>query len=121
MILNSIFRFVNKKIKIVFNNDIGKGITTKQFIKVSKKDLSHSNVEFDKQYLYKKLEEIFSEEVSEKYTNYLKNKNQELFQELKDLDYFKEIFELKFLDCIKHINETKKESLLEGFETIKKY
>ena len=37
---------------------------------------------------------------------------------MKDLDYFKEIFELKFLDCINHINGTPKESLLEGFETI---
>ena len=36
---------------------------------------------------------------------------------MKDLDYVKEIFELKFLDCINHINGTPKESLLEGFET----
>ena len=115
MLLNSIFGFVNKKIKNVFKN-IGKGIATKQFIKISKKDLNHSDVEYDKQFLNKQLKEIFSENVSEKYTNYLNNKNKELFQELKDLDYFKEIFELKFLDCINHINGTQNE-LLEGFET----
>ena len=118
ILLNSIFRFVNEKIKIVFNNDIGKGILTKQFIKVNKKDLSHSSVEFDKLYLNKKLKEIFSENVSDKYTNYPKDKNEKLFQELKELDYFKDIFELTFLDCINHINGTEKQPLLEGFETI---
>lgn len=118
MLLNSIFRFVNKKIKEAFKNDIGKGIMTKQFIKLSKQNLSHSTVEFDKKYLNKPLKEIFTENVSEKYTNYLPNKNKELFQEIKDLDYFKEIFELKFLDCINHITGKHYVSLLEGFETI---
>ena len=118
MLLNSIFRFVNKKIKEAFKNDIGKGIMTKQFIKLSKQNLSHSTVEFDKKYLNKPLKEIFTENVSEKYTNYLQNKNKELFQEIKDLDYFKEIFELKFLDCINHITGKHYLSLLEGFETI---
>ena len=70
MLLNSIFRFVNKKIKEAFKNDIGKGIMTKQFIKLSKQNLSHSTVEFDKKYLNKPLKEIFTENVSEKYTNY---------------------------------------------------
>ena len=118
MLLNSIFRFVNKKIKEAFKNDIGKGIMTKQFIKLSKQNLSHSTVEFDKKYLNKPLKEIFTENVSEKYTNYLPNKNKELFQGIKDLDYFKEIFELKFLDCINHITGKHYVSLLEGFETI---
>ena len=118
ILLNSIFRFVNKKIRIIFNNDIGKGISIKQFVKISKKELNHSNVEFDKNYLNKKLKEIFSGDISGKFTNFLINKNKELLQTLIEIDYFKELFELTFLQCIEHINGTKFIPLLEGFETI---
>ena len=118
ILLNSIFRFVNKKISIFYNNDIGKGIGIKQFVKISKKELNHSNVEFDKNYLNKKLKEIFSGDISCKFTNFLINKNKELLQTLIEIDYFKELFELTFLQCIEHINGTKFIPLLEGFETI---
>ena len=118
ILLNSIFRFVNKKIRIIFNNDIGKGISIKQFVKISKKELNHSNVEFDKNYLNTKLKEIFSGDISGKFTNFLINKNKELLQNLIKIDYFKELFELTFLQCIEHINGTKFIPLLEGFETI---
>ena len=118
ILLNSIFRFVNKKIRIIFNNDIGKGISIKQFVKISKKDLNHSNVEFDKNYLNTKLKEIFSGDISGKFTNFLINKNEKLLQNLIKIDYFKELFELTFLQCIEHINGTKFIPLLEGFETL---
>ena len=118
ILLNSIFRFVNKKISIFYNNDIGKGIGIKQFVKISKKELNHSNVEFDKNYLNKKLKEIFSGDISCKFTNFLINKNKELLQTLIEIDYFKELFELTFLQCIEHINGTKFIPLLEGFETL---
>ena len=118
ILLNSIFRFVNKKIRIIFNNDIGKGISIKQFVKISKKELNHSNVEFDKNYLNTKLKEIFSGDISGKFTNFLINKNQKLLQNLIKIDYFKELFELTFLQCIEHINGTKFIPLLEGFETL---
>lgn len=118
ILLNSLFRFVNKKIRIIFNNDIGKGISIKQFVKISKKELNHSNVEFDKNYLNTKLKEIFSGDISGKFTNFLINKNEKLLQNLIKIDYFKELFELTFLQCIEHINGTKFIPLLEGFETI---
>ena len=122
MLLNSIIRFVNKKIKKVFNNNIGKGIITKQFVNISKDKLTHSSVEYDKNYLDKKLREILSDSISGKYTNYLKNKNEELLQELINLedkgDYFRSLFELTFLDCIEHINGNKNISLLVDFENV---
>lgn len=118
ILLNSIFRFVNKKIRIIFNNDIGKGISIKQFVKISKKELNHSNVEFDKNYLNTKLKEIFSGDISGKFTNFLINKNEKLLQNLIKIDYFKELFELTFLQCIEHINGTKFIPSLEGFETL---
>ena len=118
ILLNSIFRFVNKKISIFYNNDIGKGIGIKQFVKISKKELNHSNVEFDKNYLNTKLKEIFSGDISGKFTNFLINKNEKLLQNLIKIDYFKELFELTFLQCIEHINGTKFIPLLEGFETL---
>ena len=122
MILNSIIRFINKKIKKVFNNNIGKGIVEKQFVNISKDELTHSSVEFDKNYLKKNLKEIFSGHISGKYTNYLKNKNEELLHELINLedngDYFNSLFELTFLDCIEHINGIKNISLLDDYESV---
>ena len=122
MILNAILRFVNKKIKKVFNDNIGKGIVMKQLVNFSRGELTHSSVEFDKKYLKKQLKEIFSGNISGKYTNYLKNKNEDLVKELINLEdngeYFKAIFQLSFLDCIEHINEIKYIDILYDLETL---
>ena len=122
MILNAILRFVNKKIKKVFNDNIGKGIVMKQLVNFSRDELTHSSVEFDKKFLKKQLKEIFSGNISGKYTNYLKNKNEDLVKELINLEdngeYFKAIFQLSFLDCIEHINEIKYIDILYDLETL---
>ena len=44
LILNSIIIFINKQIKLVFNNDIGKVIFKKQLLPINKTFLYHSSV-----------------------------------------------------------------------------
>ena len=44
LILNSIIIFINKQIKLVFNNDIGKGIFKKQLLPINKTFLYHSSI-----------------------------------------------------------------------------
>lgn len=112
--------FFNDVIKIIYNNDVGRSILTKQFLSIDKKVLSHSSVEDDKLFMNKTWEEILSGNISLKYTNYPLEKNRTLIQELvKDKekcgDYFKELFQLTFLDSLKHITGEKPIDLLNGF------
>ena len=115
IILNSIINFINEKIKILLNNNIGKGIFIKQLLPINKTILYHSSVEYDKEFLNKKLKEILTS-ISNKYTNYLSNKNEETIEYLINLEnkgkYFQELFDLSFVDCLKHIRGTKNTELL---------
>ena len=118
MSLSSAIIFINKMIKIIYKNDIRKSILIRQFLQINKKNLSHSSVEFDKKFLHKKLKEILSDKISEKYSNYPSDKNKKLVEELISSDiggpYFKNLFELTFLDCLEHIRGSKKFSELMG-------
>ena len=118
MSLRTVIIFINEMIKIIYNNDIRKSILIRQFLEINKKELSHSNVEFDKKFLYKELKEILSENISEKYSNFPPDKNKRLVEELITSEiggpYFQKLFELTFLDCLEHIRGTKKFSELMG-------
>ena len=80
MILNSVLNFINLKIKKAVNGDIGKGICIKQLLPINKTTLYHSSVEYDKEFLNKKLKEIFSS-ISNKYTSVLNTKNKNLIDD----------------------------------------
>ena len=108
MVIKSIFLFINNTIKEKYDDDIGKSVIIKQLLKMDNKNLHHSKVEFDKEFLNKKLKDILSEKISGKYTNFQENKNKDLVRSLiedseKGGEYFKQLFELSFLNCLKHI------------------
>ena len=50
MVLDNIIAFINKVIRLVYNDNIGKNIFIKQFLSIDKSKLSHSTVEFDKEF-----------------------------------------------------------------------
>ena len=118
-VLNAIIRFINQKIEIDYNYDIGKGACIKQLLSINKKEYSHTKVEENKKFLFKNLEEILATNISEKYTNYIPTHNIELVQNLinKGEDY-KKIIELTFLDCVEYIRETKNIDVLDGLDKI---
>ena len=118
-ILDAIIRFINHKIEIDYNYDIGKGICEKKILQIEKKELTHSKVEENKEFLLKNLKDILATNISKKYTNYKKTHNIELIQKLinKGEDY-KKIFELTFLDCVEYIRGTKNISILDGLDKI---
>ena len=118
-ILNAIIRFINHKIEIDFNYDIGKGACIKQLLPINKKEYSHSKVDENKKFLFKNLEEILATNISEKYSKYMSNHNIELVQNLINKgENYKKIFELTFLDCIEHIRGTKNIDILNGLDKI---
>ena len=121
LVLKKSYNFINEKIIKIFNNNIGKGICIKQLLPINKFVLYHSSVEEDKEFLNKKLKEIFSS-ISNKYTAVLNTKNQNLIDYLINLEehgkYFNELFELSFLDCLEHIRGTKNSELLDELPKI---
>ena len=121
--IKMIIIFINDLIIKFTNNDIGKGMCEKKFVEINKKDLTHSSVEYDKEFLNKKIKEILAS-ISKKFTNVLPKNNKELLEYLLNLKdkgkYFQELFDLSFLDCLEHIRGNKNNELLNGFPTIDK-
>ena len=121
MILDCLIEYINNKIKQFRKNKISVGICKLQFLPINKEKLYHSKIEIDKQFLNKQIKELLSWDISKKYTNYLKDQNSQLVQNLissENGEYFRALFELTFLDCLKYINGTKNSTLLDGFPEI---
>ena len=121
MILDCLIEYINNKIKQFKKNKISVGICKLQFLPINKEKLYHSKIEIDKQFLNKQIKELLSWDISKKYTNYLRDQNSQLVQNLissENGEYFRALFELTFLDCLKYINGTKNSTLLDGFPEI---
>jgi hypothetical protein len=123
MVIESLLEFINKKIRIYYNNNIGKGICTKQLQDLNQKQKSEPNIEFNKQFLKKKIGEIFSE-MSGRYTNYSQKHNYNLIQSLlndKDINintYFNKLFNLTFMQCFAHFRGTEYHEELNGMRLL---
>ena len=74
IILNISLEFINKRIKQIYNGNIGKGANCKKLLNINMKPYFYK-VDFIKSLLHKTLGEIFSDKISQKYTNYLSNYN----------------------------------------------
>ena len=100
LVLDNIFKFINEKIKKIYNGKIGHGIYTKKLLKINQKQISDASIQFNKDFLYKTLGDIFSEDISKNYTTYHPRHNKFLIIALtldKDEDkknYFKKLFSI---------------------------
>ena len=121
-VLTNLKDFINEKIKYYYNNDIKKGIHLKQFLEFDKTNIIHSNVNYDKKFLNFKLGFIFSWDLSKKITNHLKDHNHQLLQELVSSEiagnYFTELFNTTFIQCLKHIQGKENIDVLNGINKI---
>ena len=101
------------KIKALFNGNIGKNILEKKLLTLNKTPKFESSIEYNKNLLKKTLKEIFSEDISTKFTNYSQDFNRNLIEKLlneedkEKRDYFQKLFSLTLLDCLHHFNRTK--------------
>ena len=128
LVLDSAFKFINNKIKEIYNGDIGHGKFTKKLLILNKKQKSNASIQYNKDFLTKTLGEIFSEEISSRYTTQNPLRNYYLIKALTSdkneerKNYFKKLFSITFIDCLKHFIGVKKIEELEGldsFENIK--
>lgn len=116
-ILRRLLIFINKKIKLYYNNKIneGKGILIKQLLDLNQDQTSNSKVQFYKEFLNKKIKDIFSEKICDKYTCYPKNHNKDLIDKLiNENSDFIDLFNLTFLDCLKYFRGSEEIKELDG-------
>jgi len=113
--------FINKLINNGYNDNIGHEILQKQLLKIDNKKFSSKD---DKQLLNKTLEIIFSENISGKYKQYNKEHNKILIKKLlkeedeEKRECFKKLFNLTFVECLKHLRGSKIIKELIGLETL---
>ena len=121
LVLKSLFNYINKNLKKIYKN-IGYGIFKKQLLTINQKQKSNATVLFNRDFLNKTIGDIFSEDISNRYTTYMPTHNKDLINFLKNEEnsniaqYFKNLFNLRFIDCLKHFRGTQKFDLLEGLE-----
>ena len=108
---NSIRKLKNKIIKKILDyiNSIIND-KTKELLNFSPKGLKTSNINYNKELFKRTLKDIFSSEISEKYRRYEVFHNKKIIEEqllkekdIKKRDIYETLFNLTFLDCIKHI------------------
>lgn len=126
IILNICLEFINKRIKKIYNGNIGKGVNCKQLFSINLQPYFYT-VDFKKNLLHKTLGEIFSDQISMKYTNYLSNFNIMMIESLlneKEQDkkkYLEKLFGITFLQCVKKFVGIYNSEELEGFITFNEY
>ena len=120
IILKYTLKFLNIQIKKVYNGNIGKGILKKELQTLNQTQKTNATINFNKEFLNKELGEIFSDNISGRYTNYSPYYNKILIVKLlneKDENkriYFRKLFSLTFNDCLKHFRGGEHIDLLDG-------
>ena len=121
-LLTCLVKFVNFVLKERYNDNIGHNIFQKQLLKINKKKILSSKN--NNLLLNKTLKEIFSEEISTKYSNFYENHNRDLIQKLlneKDEEkrlFFNKLFNLTFIECLKHFRGSENIVELNGLESL---
>ena len=70
LLLKNLLNFINNKILDIYNNNIGKGIFKKELETLNTKQQTNPDINFNRKFLAKTLDEIFSENISTRYTTY---------------------------------------------------
>jgi hypothetical protein len=108
IVLKSLMEFINNKIKEVFNGKIGYSILKKELLTLNKEQKSDATVKYNQKFLSKTLSEIFSENISGRFSNFPSNHNKLLINNLVNGDdekrniYFRKLFGLTFIQCEKY-------------------
>ena len=121
LVLNYTLKFLNEKIKNIYKGNIGHGVTEKKLLPISIFCKKYLSIESNKIFIDKTLGEIFSGEISRKFSNYLSNHNGKLIKRLLNEQdenkrlLFQKLFEIKFLQCIETFSGNNTYEELEGF------
>jgi len=121
-LLTILYKFINDVIKKVYNGNIGHGIFQKQLLKINQNQVIVSKN--NKQFLNKTLKDIFSEDISTKYSTHSLSHNKELIKNLlNETDEEKRIklnklFNLTFIECLRHFRGSEFIEELRGLDSL---
>jgi hypothetical protein len=109
--------FINQKLKEKFGkNGVGKGINYKKLYKINSKQTSNAKADYNQNFIYKTLKDIYSEDISTRKKDMPADKNKILIDYLltkeKNLEikgYFQNLFNLRFIECVRHFVSQSKE------------
>ena len=124
IVLSSIMDFINEKLYILYKGNLGQGINIKKLLTLNYNQKSNVIVQYNKDFLNKTLGDIFSEDISSRFTNFPKEHNKNLIEILrKESDeskrnYFNKLFNLTFLQSLEHFRGSETINELIG---LKKY
>ena len=106
LVLNASLKFLNDQISKIYKGDIGQGIYIKKLFDIGQKQKNDNSINYTRQLFYMSLKEIFSANISPKFTSFLPNHNKIVINRaLSETDknkrekFFK-IFNLTFKDCL---------------------
>ena len=124
VILRKLLEFLNKKIRVIYKNKIGYGISKKELLNICKSQKEDATIDFNKKFLDKNLAEIFSDNISNAYSNYDLNHNKKLIERLlNEKDeykkiFFQNLFNKTFRDCLEHFSGDKHFNELEDLKCL---
>ena len=127
LILDSLLKFINEKIRIIYNNNIGFGVFQKKLLTLNQSQKVDATISFNKQFMKKKIYEIFSDKISTRYTSFPGDFNKTLInnlmneEDLKKKEYFQKLFNLSFYDCLSHFRGTMYIKELDGLKLFSDY
>ena len=125
LVIKNVLDFLNNRISFVYNGKLGNSIFKKQLKIINQQQISNPNIEFNKNLMTKTIGDIFSDDISRKYTILPLNHNKNLIYKLmneKDEDkkvYFQKLFNLNFTQCLKHFTGEEPNELLDGLKCLK--
>jgi len=121
-IITELKNFINVKIENKLRGEIGEDMFKKEIMLLNEAQIVNTSIEFNKEFLSKILKDIFSENISNRIANYPKEHNKNLINKLindeneERSNYFKELFNISFYDCLKYFRGDNIDiELLEGF------
>ena len=126
-LIKSLNKLINQKILSIYSKDKSKSLRGKQLRKLKQNQVEWSKAEYNKLFLNKNLQSIFSEDISNKYKIKNPKHNKELIEELlnendeQKRSIFQGIFNLTFIDCLKHFRGSIFLEELSGMKTFKDY
>ena len=120
IIIDNLIKFINSVIKKQYNDNIGRG-NEQKLLTLNQKQIKSSKADYNQNFLNIPIKIILSDRISTKYTKYSPNHNKILIEKLlneddeEKRDLFTKIFNLSFLDCVKHFKGEVYINELKGF------
>lgn len=127
LVLDYTLKYLNSQIKEIYEGDIGEGIYKKELLDINSEQKSDNKINSIRNFLNKTLKEIFSVNISERYTSYLSNHNEVIIKRLineNDInkrEKFNKLFNLTFSDCLKLFIDDKNTEDFKGVEGFPKF